>query len=187
MAAPTAGTWDVATPATILATSAVLPLRLEAIAVDGTAAVQHHVGVALLGHAGHHGGELLKGFAVSGAELGGEVDVAAQFDHAVPVAVQNGLLLLGRHWKAVEIGGLVGLEGGAVVRLHQRHTELIEPVALAGAIGIEDRRPGDVVVAVMHWSVIMPARRGVILEWGVDRCVRVTGRRRKPFRTRRGW
>ena len=43
---------------------------------------------------GHRRGHLLEALPVGGAELGEEVDVAAERDHAVHVAVEHGLLLL---------------------------------------------------------------------------------------------
>src|SRR5690606_41627003 len=52
-------------------------------------AVDHHVAVGFLGHAGHAAGHLLEALAVGGADLGEEVDVAAQRDAAVQVAVQQ--------------------------------------------------------------------------------------------------
>src|ERR1700680_13145 len=93
MAAPIAGTCEDATPAMILATFRPrfaglrfrfrfgrlgLLARLAAIPVDRAAAGQHHLGVVLLRGAGHHGGEMAERMAVGGAELGGEIDVAAE-------------------------------------------------------------------------------------------------------------
>src|SRR6476661_2009605 len=107
-AAPTAGMCDVATPATILATA--LPLRLAAVALDRAPALEHHLRVLFLGRARHLGGDLLERQPVGRRELGGEIDVAAEREHAVPVALQDDLLLLLRHRPAVEIGALVRLE-----------------------------------------------------------------------------
>src|SRR5258708_24302379 len=84
IAAPMAGTCEVATPATILAMRPGLPLRLEAIAVGRTTALQHHLGVILLAHAGHRGSYLLERQPVGSAQLGSEVDVAAELDHPIP-------------------------------------------------------------------------------------------------------
>jgi hypothetical protein len=66
----------------------------------GPAAADHHVAVGLFAHAGHGARHLLEALAVGGADLGQEVDVAAQRDAAVQVARHHGLLLvLGhRHW-----------------------------------------------------------------------------------------
>ena len=64
-------------------------------------------------------------------------------DAAVEIAVEDRLLLLLGHLPVVEIGALVGLEAGAVLGLHQRHAELIEPVALARLLGVEDGRAGN--------------------------------------------
>ena len=58
------------------------------------AAGDHHVAVFLFGHAGHAAGHLLEALAVGGADLGQEIDVAAERDAAVQVARQHGLLLL---------------------------------------------------------------------------------------------
>jgi hypothetical protein len=52
-------------------------------------------------------------------------------DAPVQVARQHRLLLLFGHRPFVEVGALVGLEAGAVRRLHQRHAELVEVVAEA--------------------------------------------------------
>src|SRR4029078_7885335 len=139
IAAPIAGTCDDVTPAMILAT-AFLSLadglwfvflddarpgvgifaRPAAVAFDRAAAAQHQVGVVLLSRTGHQRGEMLERMAVGRAELGGEIDVAAQFQHAVVLAREDRLALLGRQWKRVEIFPLVGFERLAVLRLHQR-------------------------------------------------------------------
>ena len=57
---------------------------------------EHHVRVVLLGRAGHHGGEMLERMAVGRAELGGEVDVAAELEHPVVLALEDRLALLRR-------------------------------------------------------------------------------------------
>src|SRR5665213_2514571 len=121
IAAPMAGTSEVATPATILAM--VFPLRFAAIAFDRTAAMEHHVGVLLLRRTGHLRRQLLEGEAVERAELRGEVDVAAEFEHLVPIAVGNRFGLLGRHRKLLFVAFFVGAKRGAVLFLHQRHAE----------------------------------------------------------------
>ena len=76
-AAPTAGTCEVATPATILATRSALPLGLEAVALWRTTTLEHHVSVCLLGHASHHCRELLERQTVGGAELRDQLDRAS--------------------------------------------------------------------------------------------------------------
>jgi hypothetical protein len=85
-----------------------------------------------------------------GAELGQEVDVAAGGDAAVQVAREHALFLLLGHRPFVEVGALVGLEALTVVGLHQAHAELVEPVALARLLGIEDRRAGHVEVGFVQ-------------------------------------
>src|SRR6266516_4895079 len=110
IAAPIAGTCDDATPAMILATFRPrLPVRLRfgfggalfapglaAIAFHRAPAAEHHLGVVLLRRSGHHRGQLLERTAVGGAELGGEIDVAAELEHPVVVALENRLGLRGR-------------------------------------------------------------------------------------------
>src|SRR6266849_4104588 len=162
IAAPIAGTCDDATPAMILATfrprlylrfgfgfcgfgfsgfrfcrfRLCLGLsRSAAIAFDRAAALEHHRGVIFLRRPGHHGGEMAERVAVGRAELGGEVDIAAEGEHAVVVALEDRLGLLRRERKLLEIFGLVRLEGLAVLVLHQRHAEHVDAVALARAFG----------------------------------------------------
>ena len=84
--------------------------------------------------------------AVGGAELGGEIDVAAQFEHAVVIAPEDGVGLLRRQLEPFQIFGFVRLEGLAVVFLHQRHAEHVDAVTLARALLIEDKRPRDIFV-----------------------------------------
>ena len=50
------------------------------------------------------------------------------------------------HWPFIEVGALVNLEASTVLRLHQRHAELIQVMALARHIGIEDGGAGNVFV-----------------------------------------
>ncbi len=50
---------------------------------------------------------LLRAPAVGVGKLDQEIDVAAQFDQLVEIAVEHGLLLLLAHPEAVEIGALV--------------------------------------------------------------------------------
>src|SRR5258708_1975521 len=144
IAAPIAGTCDDATPAMILATfrprfaarlrlgfggagfgrlGALVPSGPAAVALDRPAAREHHCGVVLLRGAGHLRGKMPERVTISGAELGGEIDVAAQFKHAVVVALEDGFYLLGRELEGLEVFRLVRLEGLAVRLLHQRHAE----------------------------------------------------------------
>src|SRR5215467_1304271 len=148
IAAPIAGTCDDPTPAMILATFrprlagclgfGCLRLRCRragdqraargaagpaAIAFDRAAAVEHHLGVVLLRRPGHGGGEMAERMAVGRAELGGEVDVAAKLEHAVVVALEDGVGLLTRERELLQVLRLVRLEGLAVRVLHQRHAE----------------------------------------------------------------
>src|SRR5713101_1368130 len=158
IAAPIAGTCDDATPAMMLATSrprlaarlrfGFVPPGLAAIALDRAAAREHHLGVVLLRRAGHDRGQMLERVAVGGAELGGEIDVAAELEHAVVVALEDRLALLGGERKPLEVFRLVGLERLAVRLLHQRHAEHVDAVALARALGVEDEGAGDVVVVL---------------------------------------
>src|SRR5262245_43588711 len=94
--------------------------RPRAVAVDWTAAAQHHVSVVLLGRAGHQRSEMLERMAIAGAQLGGEVDVAAEFQQTIVLALEDRLALLGRELRKIliEIPGLVVLERLAVLRLH---------------------------------------------------------------------
>src|SRR5215212_7289942 len=121
-----------------------------AVALDRAAAANHHVAVLLLSHPGHAAGHLLEALAISRADLREEVDVAAKCDAAIEVAREHGLLLLLAHRPLVEISAFVGLEARAVLRLHQRHTELVEMIALARHVGIEYRRAGYVLVGFVE-------------------------------------
>src|SRR5579864_2949630 len=89
--------------------------RLAAVAFNRTAAGEHHVGVVFLRRAGHLRGQMAERMAVGGAELGGEIDVAAELQHAVVVALEHGLALLRRQIEFFQILGLVGLERLAVL------------------------------------------------------------------------
>ena len=120
-----------------------------AVAFDRAAAGQHHRGVVRLGRAGHHRGEVLERVPVGRAELGGEIDVAAELQHAVVVALEDGVLLRRRQVETLEVARLVGLERLAVLVLHQRHAEHVDAVALPRALGIEHERAGNVVVGLL--------------------------------------
>src|SRR5690606_23126933 len=79
-------------------------LAEAAVALDGAPARDHHLPVLLLAHAGHAAGHLLEAPAVGGADLGEEVDVAAELDAAVEIACQHRLPLRLAHRPLVEIG-----------------------------------------------------------------------------------
>src|SRR5262249_39727327 len=134
IAAPMAGTCDDATPAVILATfrprlgclrfgfglaCRLVAARLAAVAFDRTAAGKHHGSVVLLRGPRHHGGEMTKRMAVGRAKLRSKVDVAAELQHAVVVALENGVGLRRCERKPLEVFCLVRLEGLAVLILHQ--------------------------------------------------------------------
>src|SRR5664279_905139 len=134
-----------------------LPVRLRiavfadaAVAFGGASARDHHLAVFVFAHAGHAAGHLLKALAVGRADLGEEVDVAAEGDTAVQVARQHRLLLLLGHRPLVEAGALVRLEALAVGRLHERHAELVQVVALPRLVRIEDRRSRHVEIRLVE-------------------------------------
>src|ERR1700722_5674087 len=87
--------------------------------------------------------------AVGGAELGGEIDIAAQFQQAVVIALEHGLSLLRRQLELLHILRLVRLEGLAVLVLHQRHAEHVDAIALTGPFGIEYESAGNIVIIVL--------------------------------------
>src|SRR5262245_27171661 len=97
--------------------------------------------------------------AVSRAELGGEIDVAAQFEHAVVVALDDSLGLRRRQPELLEIFRLVRLEGLAVLVLHQRHAEHVDAVTLARALGVEHESAGDVLVLLLLASGVLARHR----------------------------
>jgi hypothetical protein len=147
----------------------VLRLRIAvlaeaAVALDRAAAVDHHVAVLGLGHARHAARHLLEAQPVGGADLGEEVDVAAEADAFVEVAPHHRGLLVFRHRPLVEVGARVGVEALAVRGLHQRHAELVEPVALAGLVGIEDGGAGDVGIGLVerHGGVLGAVRSAIV-------------------------
>ena len=116
----------------------------EAVALGAAATGEHHLAVLLLGHAGHAAGHLLKTQAVGRAQFGQEVDVAAGAHHPVQVPRPHGGTLLVGHGPFGQVGIFILLEAGAVVRLHQAHAELVEPVAFAALVGIKNGRAGHV-------------------------------------------
>ena len=87
--------------------------------------------------------------AVGGAELGGEINIAAELEHAVVIALEDGVGLLRRQVELLEVFRLVRLEGLAVLILHQRHAEHVDAESLARAVLVEDEGAGDVVVIVL--------------------------------------
>src|SRR4029450_6587631 len=89
--------------------------------------------------------------AVGRAKLGGEVDVAAEFQHAVVVALEDGVGLLPRKRELLEVFRLVRLERLAVLVLHQRHAEHVDAVALARSLRVEHEGAGDVLVFILLW------------------------------------
>src|SRR5277367_3753034 len=108
MATPMAGTWEQAIPAMILATSLLrFALALVAVALGAASARQHHLRVGLLRYSGHHAGHVLKGQAIAECDLDGVVDVAADFQHAQPIALQHGAALLRAERETFEIRGFV--------------------------------------------------------------------------------
>src|SRR5215475_3736312 len=92
---------------------------------------------------------MLERMAVGRAELGGEVDIAAELEHAVVVALEHRLGLFRRQLELLDVVRLVCLEGLAVLVLHQRHAEHVDAVALARAFGVEHEGPGDIVVVLL--------------------------------------
>src|SRR5882724_990285 len=162
IAAPMAGTCDDATPAVILATFRPrlarclrfgfgLARRLvaagpAAVAFDRAATIEHHLGVVLLRGPGHDSGEMAERMAVGRAELGGEVDVAAELQHAVVVALEDSVGLLRREREFLEVFGLVRLEGLAVLILHQRHAEHVDAIALPRSLRVKHEGAGDIVI-----------------------------------------
>ena len=120
------------------------------------AALDHHGAIVLLAHAGHRAGHLLKALAVGRADLRQEIDVAAERHHPVEVAVEHRLFLLLGHLPFVEIGALVGLELRAVLGLHQRHAELIEPIAFARLLRVEDDGAGNFLELFVERHQLLP-------------------------------
>src|SRR5262249_37676967 len=97
-------------------------------------------------------GEVLERMAVARAQLGSEIDVAAELEHAVVVALEDGLGLLRGEIELLQVFRLVRPERLAVLVLHQRHAEHVDAVALARAFGVEHEGAWNIVV------VLRPAR-----------------------------
>src|SRR5262245_50422532 len=98
---------------------------------------------------------MLERVAVGGAELGREIDVAAELEHAVVVALEDGFGLLRRQLELLQIFRFVRLEGLAVLVLHQRHAEHVDAIALTRAFGVEHEGAGNVVIFLLlagHWG-----------------------------------
>src|SRR5262249_7593396 len=86
--------------------------------------------------------------SVGRAQLGGEIDIAAELEHAVVVALENGVGLLTRERELLQVFRLVRLEGLAVRVLHQRHAEHVDAVALARSLRVEHEGAGNVVIVL---------------------------------------
>src|SRR5258705_5419646 len=124
--------------------------RLAAIAFHRPAAAQHHLGIVVLRGARHGGGKMAERMAVGGAELGGEIDVAAELEQPVVFAIEDGGGLFGRERELLQVFGLVRLEGLAVLVLHQRHAEHVDAVSLARPLRVEHEGAGDIVIVVLR-------------------------------------
>src|SRR6202051_2907263 len=131
-----AGTCDVAMPATILAMRGARVL--VAIALGTASAREHRLCIGSLGYARHHAGHVLKREAVAKRNLDGVVDVAADPQHAQPVAFQHRAALFRVERKTIEIRRLVLLEAPAILRLVERHAEHVQWIADASAFGVVD-------------------------------------------------
>src|SRR5580698_3661831 len=142
-AAPMAGTCETFTLAMILAT--LLPLRLTAITFDRSTTLQHHLGILLLGESGHGRRDVLERQSVGGEQLGEKIDVAAELDHAAPVAFEDCVPLLRCHGPLLQVSRFVLLELLAVRGLHQRHAEHVDVIALARALRVEQGGAGHVI------------------------------------------
>src|ERR1700682_635774 len=87
--------------------------------------------------------------AVGSAEFCGEIDMATELQHAVVIALEDGVGLLRCQFELLEVFRLVRLEGLAVLVLHQRHAEHVDAKSLARAVLVEHVGAGDVVVIVL--------------------------------------
>src|SRR4029453_18900958 len=93
---------------------------------------------------------MLERVAIGRAELGGKINISAEFQHPIVVALENGVALLWREFELLEVLRLVRLERLAVFLLHQRHAEHVDAITLARALGIEHERAGDVVIVMLR-------------------------------------
>src|ERR1700730_18347399 len=84
--------------------------------------------------------------AFPAARRGGEIVFPPKLQHAIVIALEYRVALLGGELKSLEIGCFVRLEGLAVFFLHQRHAEHVDAVSLPRSLGIEHERAGNVVV-----------------------------------------
>src|SRR5271169_3939434 len=122
--------------------------RPRAIALDRASTAEHHVGVVLLRGAGHIRGKMLKRMAVGRTEFRREIDISAELQHAVVIALEDGFGLLRRKIEPFEVCRLVRLEGLAVLVLHQRHAEHIDAKALTGPFSVEHKSARYVIIIV---------------------------------------
>src|ERR1700683_2921370 len=154
-----AGTCEQAIPATILAIVELLALRRVRIGIALRAAPSrhHHFRVGFLGHARHHARHVLKREAIAKRDFDRVVDIAADFQHAQPIALEHRAPLLGREREPIEIRGLIVLEALAVLRLVERHAEHVQVVADAPAVGVVDVGSGYVVVVMRLSHVVSKA------------------------------
>src|SRR6266542_5579504 len=93
---------------------------------------------------------MLERVAIGGTELGSKIDISAEFQHAIVVALENGVGLLGREVELLEVFRLVRLEGFAVLILHQRPSEHVDALTLDRALGIEHEGAGNVVIVMLR-------------------------------------
>jgi hypothetical protein len=128
----------------------VAALAQVAVALGAAAAGNHHVAVGVFAHAGHAARHLLERQAIRRAQLGQKVDVATRAHGPVQVARTHCRLLLVGHGPFGQVGIFVGLEARAVLGLQEAPAELVEPVALAALLRVEDGRAGHVFVGFVQ-------------------------------------
>src|SRR5262245_21738272 len=92
---------------------------------------------------------MLERMPVRGAQLGGEIDVAAELQHPVVGALENGFGLRRREVQPLEIFRLVRFQCFAVSLLHQRHAEHVDAVALALALVVELERAWYIIIIML--------------------------------------
>src|SRR5437870_5157714 len=92
---------------------------------------------------------MLERMTIGRAELSGEINVSAELQHPVVIALENGLRLRRRELESLEILRLIRFEGFAVLFFHQRHAEHVDAIALPRALGIEHEGAGNVVVIML--------------------------------------